>query len=147
MEDVNFQRSKCRRLFFAISIIIVICGAYSHAANQGVFGSSSTGSISISVTIPETVRLFADHYEVATSDNETFICIQIADRGVTDNSLHFYRIKQLGIPQSENIYMLRNTADVSSNLSNKCNQSDSLIKLESLDTYSAKTSVLMLVPE
>ena len=127
-------------------MVSLICSAYSHAANQGVFGKSSTGSISVSVTIPETVRLFASHVEVTTSE-DPYACIQIMDRGAENNSLHYYRVKQAGISQTENLYKIKNNIELNTNLHEKCNSADSLIKLESHDVYPAKASVLMLVPE
>ena len=149
MEDVSYQCSKCRWSFIVISIIYLACSTYCHAANQGVLGTSSTGSVSITVTIPETVRLFANHFESRTASNESFVCIKITDRGVAMNSSHYYRIKQAGIIESESLHKLKNRSVLNTNNDNntQCDLSDSLIKLESHESYSRKASVLMLVPE
>ncbi len=149
MEDVNYQRSKSRWSHIVISIIYITCSTYCHAANQGVLGTSSTGSVSITVTIPETVRLFANHFESESANNESFVCIQITDRGVADNSSHYYRIKQAGMTDTESLHKLKNRSisKIKHDANTKCDLSDSLIKLESPDSYSTKASVLMLVPE
>ena len=147
MEDVNFQRAKCRFLIVAISIILFASSIQSYAASQGVLGTASTGSVSITVTIPETVRLFANQVVSDPQSNESFACIYVSDRGVAKDSLHFYRVKQQGVDHSEHLHMLKNHLALKSLKSGECNHSDSLIKLKSMDSFSTNTSVLMLVPE
>lgn len=145
MEDVASQSTCIHRQVVLIIIILLVLSSHSFAAKQGTVGATSSGSINISVTIPDKVELFVDQGLAGNDDNT---CLRVLDY-MSSPGLRRYKIRMFdtrSMIQYVEPLMLHNVYGPSDNGQADCNAME-VSTLQKVKRQAVKGLVLMLVPE
>ena len=112
------------------------------SATQGSFGQSSTGSVGISVHIPDSVRFIVSNVNSNQSQQQNKFCLSVIDRHST-SSFKYYQV------QNKNndglLLKLRNNRGIEIGKIKTCSQQDLVLDIQ--DFSNANSTVLMYVPE
>ena len=145
MEDVEKDRAcKCGRIL-PILLLALLFSSNAYTAKQGSLGIRSTGTIGISITIPNRVELFIENN---LSNYAADSCLRVFDRSVRPG-FNRYQIRML---QGENLteriehVMLNNVYGVGESSKPACNELEALF-MEEVNSDNANATVLMIVPE
>ena len=152
MEDVGRRRAVSGLLFQFILCACCIINSVVFAATQGAIGQTSVGSVSISVHIPRTVRLFANPTSLSTSSNTNY-CLSVIDANAPSGP-NYYRVNASG---SSSVRLLNNIQSKWLQLNNmyglpkgsiaSCQTYTLLVDAKPSNEDQANLVVLMLVPE
>ncbi len=126
-------------------IILLVLSTHSFAAKQGTVGATSSGSINISVTIPDKVELFVDRGAAGNDDNT---CLRVLDY-MSRPGLHGYKIRMLDtrlMNQRIAQVMLHNVYGPPGYGQDDCNTIE-VSTLQEVKRQAVNGLVLMLIPE
>lgn len=145
MEDVK-KVSICRYLqIIPILLIALIIDVDVFAAKQGSIGQRSSGSVNISVTIPNKVKLFVDG---DLEQSGTGMCLRILDTSARSGFKQYQiRIQDTGsLSNRTEQLILNNMYGLSIDTQKYCDQFETSL-LENINAANANATVLMFVPE
>jgi hypothetical protein len=142
LEDVKKPQLVARRVLVGALISACFIVSISFAATQGTIGRTSVGSVSISVTIPETVQFFVKNVRKPIQSADDYVCLSVLDRN-SAKSFNYYRIED-----SNNLSMLlrlKNYHEIPNKKISGCGPEERIVYAR--EVANSKVTVLMFVPE
>lgn len=142
MEDVE-KISADKGMLIILILLLLVVGTNAHAAKQGTWGANSVGSIKISVTIPNRIRLFVDNQQHAHA------CLRMQDFHTrTGFNQYLIRVSENnGLRKRTEHIMLKNIhTNLNSQSHSQCNELEALT-MRKVNDQDAKALVLTIVPE
>jgi hypothetical protein len=142
LEDVKKSQLARGLLVGALLCACSFTASLGHAATQGTVGRTSIGSVSIAVSIPETVQFFINNISDPLLSANGYICLGVLDRS-SAKSFNYYRIENSN--DSSKLLRLKNYQQTPTNEITKCTNEERIVYAREITNFNA--TVLMFVPE
>ena len=141
MEDVK-KTQLTRRVLVGALLSTCFTVSISFAATQGAIGQTSVGSVSISVTIPETVQFLANNVSDPLLSAGGYVCLSVLDRN-SAKRYTYYRIEDSN--ESSNLLRLKNLQELPKKKITECSAEERIVYASEI--ANSNVTVLMFVPE
>ena len=141
MEDVK-KTQLTRRVLVGALLSTCFTVSISFAATQGAIGQTSVGSVSISVTIPETVQFLANNVSDPLISAGGYICLSVLNLNSVKR-FNYYRIEDSN--DSSMLLRLKNYHELPEKKVSGCGADERIVYAR--EVASSKVTVLMFVPE
>ena len=141
MEDVK-KTQLTRRVLVGALLSTCFTVSISFAATQGAIGQTSVGSVSISVTIPETVQFLANNVSDPLLSAGGYVCLSVLDRN-SAKRYTYYRIEDSN--ESSNLLRLKNLQELPKKKITECSAEERTVYASEI--ANSNVTVLMFVPE